>query len=610
MFEWGGGLFNGLRSAAQGEPSQPDTGAGNEDDCQFRGFDGATSLKAEMAGRIPELCDAATYREARELLARLGGAESLLSELVFSGFVNPDDYTLTTKSKPFNVFALIAVGEIKQQGLKGEQEALGKYAEKFVICANKPENNLHWDSKDPYWLPKASMGKRHRFLTTKDLHWQWFNALTFGVVPPDIGGVSVRDAVKHVEEMKAAALHYAKNVGGWSDNVGLFVNVFGHNNVNSLFIHVLDMNELGPSFQFHKHKNCPLDEVLKVLREEAISTLLPTRPKSFVRLPGLRDRTRTSQIFFAGTDGATSLKQELVARVPVLRDAAGYREARRLLKHELGGSDTLLEELKRAGFVGTEDYQLTTGVAPFNVFARIVGGKMTQPGLELEQTFLGDYQEKFMICGNRPENDEHWDSQSPEWVGKASMSHRHKFLLLKDLHWQWFNCLVLGMIPAEKKGVTIRTAIATLELMKAAALTYCANKGGWSKQVGLFFHCFGHNSVNSLHLHVLDMSELGPTFWKLESKNVPLDAVLRVLQEEVSVEDKEGNARRPSTYQESKTAARAASEAAASAAETMNSVQQMVKEQSLRRSTATLQRWTSITHWPERLSTLASRSWG
>ena len=54
----------------------------------------------------------------------------------------------------------------------------------------------------------------------------------------------------------------------------------------------------------------------------------------------------------------------------------------------------------------------------------------------------------------------------------------------------------------------------------------------WSENVGLFFHCYGHNSVNSLHLHVIDMDYIGPSFHSQEFKNLPLEEVLKVLQED------------------------------------------------------------------------------
>ena len=69
---------------------------------------------------------------------------------------------------------------------------------------------------------------------------------------------------------------------------------------------------------------------------------------------------------------------------------------------------------------------------------------MSQPGMEAENSLLGDYAEEFMVASNRPENDEHWASDDAEWVGKASMAERHRFLILKNLNWQHFNVLAFG----------------------------------------------------------------------------------------------------------------------------------------------------------------------
>ena len=115
-----------------------------------------------------------------------------------------------------------------------------------------------------------------------------------------------------------------------------------------------------------------------------------------------------------------------------------FREARRILVEELGGVQTLQEELARAGWVDRETKSLTTGTKPFNIFARVASGVMAQPDMEAENAALGEYSQRFMICRNRPENDEHWDSEDPEWVGKASMSIRHRFLTTRNLHWSWF----------------------------------------------------------------------------------------------------------------------------------------------------------------------------
>merc|ERR1719215_120453 len=75
--------------------------------------------------------------------------------------------------------------------------------------------------------------------------------------------------------MKAAALYYASQCPGWSDQVGMFVHVFGHNSVNSLHIHILDLTCVGPTFHKYSYKNCPLDAIIKVLREEIANRLAP-----------------------------------------------------------------------------------------------------------------------------------------------------------------------------------------------------------------------------------------------------------------------------------------------------------------------------------------------
>lgn len=503
----------------------------------LKGCDGATSVKAEIIGQMPIIKDASGFREVRRLLLEeLGGVAHLLQELVFAGFVDPSTQLLTTDEKPFNVFARIVARKLVQHKMEEEQQALGMYASRFVICRNKPDNDLHWDSSDPKWIEKASMARRHRFLTTRNLHWQWFNLLICGLLGAQDGGAEISAARDEVRDMEAAAMHYAKNMG-WSSNVGLFVNIFGHNSVNSLFVHILDLSQTGPAFESLEYKNLPLSEVIRVLDEEAS---VDTSRRTLMRQPtaiSLVDLSKR-RFFFAGTDGATSLKAEIVGRIPVLRDAACFREARRLLREELGGMLSLREELVRAHLINADTELLTTGEAPFNIFARIAAGVMKPPGFEEEQKFLGDYQERYCICKNRPENDERWDSDDPEWVGKASMARRHRFLTTKDLHWRWFNALIFGMVGPRLEDeqnfndLSFMTyVIGEVETMKVAALTYAA-KAGWSKDIGLYFHVFGHNTVNSLHLHILDREDLGPTYLKYEYKNLPIDVVLKVLGEE------------------------------------------------------------------------------
>ena len=135
-----------------------------------------------------------------------------------------------------------------------------------------------------------------------------------------------------------------------------------------------------------------------------------------------------------------------------------------------------------------------------------------------------------MIACNRPENDEHWESADAEWVGKASMGKRHRFMLVRDLSWSCFNVLTFGM---EEDVIELRASVAMLEEMEAAAFDFAANTEGWSGSVGLYFHVYGHASVNALHLHIVDLDATGPTFDALSYKNLPLQSVLQVLRDEL-----------------------------------------------------------------------------
>lgn len=157
-----------------------------------------------------------------------------------------------------------------------------------------------------------------------------------------------------------------------------------------------------------------------------------------------------------------------------------------------------------------------------------------------KQTFLLHWQAKYIIANNLPANDSHWDSDDPGWVGKASMSKRHRFLIRRNLHWRWFNALVFGMLDDNEMVYPechcCPDALSEIRMMKEAALTWV--KGvreveGWSENVGLFFHVYGHNSVNSLHMHVVDLDFVGPSFHCQEFKNLSVDHVIQVLEEDV-----------------------------------------------------------------------------
>jgi hypothetical protein len=195
---------------------------------------------------------------------------------------------------------------------------------------------------------------------------------------------------------------------------------------------------------------------------------------------------------------------------------------RRRLRHF--GIDQLLSELVEQGYVDRESSKLTLGMQPFNIFARLAGGVQTQDSMTEENAMLGKFQEEFLLVCNRPENGDMWQSSDPAWLGKASMSKRHRFLTLRDLDWEWFNVLTFGLVSGPQKALRI------LNDMKAAAELWLKSQTDWSDWVGLFLHVHAHSSVHSFHLHIVDMNHLGPTWDHLCHKNLKIDDAIAAIQ--------------------------------------------------------------------------------
>ena len=148
--------------------------------------------------------------------------------------------------------------------------------------------------------------------------------------------------------------------------------------------------------------------------------------------------------------------------------------------------------------------------------------------------------------------------------------------------WTWFNVLTMGLVDAAKEDSvhheeeelreeerslernieTLESARTCLLTMREAAYAFVKEdaKSGpkWSLRtketkdskeqladIGLFFHCYPHCSVNSLHLHIVDLSATGPTYDACKHKNLRLDMVLEALEKEINALEPTKNASTP-----------------------------------------------------------------
>lgn len=73
-----------------------------------------------------------------------------------------------------------------------------------------------------------------------------------------------------------------------------------------------------------------------------------------------------------------------------------------------------------------------------------------------------------------------------------------------------------------------------LDEMEQLGVVYGAMYGKEKKNLEFFFHCV-HNSIWSLHLHVIDKTCIGPSYEAYQYKHLLLDDVRKVLKEEINV---------------------------------------------------------------------------
>jgi hypothetical protein len=173
-----------------------------------------------------------------------------------------------------------------------------------------------------------------------------------------------------------------------------------------------------------------------------------------------------------------------------------------------------LEELKYV-----ENDVLTITVNPLNIFARYGSETLWN---KVDQSLIVD-KKHWMLCYNRIENDLNWYNPNFSAASMAGPGEDglpgHVFITTKMMCWKYFNVTTIAL--DKRKGLTF------LKSLKFVAEEYTKGRG-W-KNAGYFFHCYPHNSVNSLHLHVINLDTIGFNYFKNAHKNLSLDDIIETL---------------------------------------------------------------------------------
>ena len=192
-----------------------------------------------------------------------------------------------------------------------------------------------------------------------------------------------------------------------------------------------------------------------------------------------------------------------------------YHEARVTLNQI--GIDKLYKYLVDGKYV--ENGQLVPHKGPTNIFAKY-GAELIANNVP--QHMLLNHQNEFAVVHNRQSEYDAWNDTKAKggaMAGPDDGGPGHVFLTTKNMDWHLFNCISMGVKQSD---------LEFLERMEEAAMMY-ANDRKW-KRVGLYFHCFPMNSVQSLHLHIVNLDTVGVHFHRQRGKNLPIDAVITELK--------------------------------------------------------------------------------
>jgi len=217
-----------------------------------------------------------TFAAARNELRRVNGKEQIKQLLVHDEWVD-DKLNLIVKTD--NIFTL--AGKRLADKFPTQNEKLKQHG--LMVLGNKPEHDSNWNNEN--FKETASMSMHHKFLVQTDyLRWHRFNVLTMGMNKCQKDN---DNDLHRLIVMSEQGIEFAKSEG-WSPNLGMYFHVYPDNSVKSLHLHLVDLDHVGPAFDYQMHKNLSIDVAIKVLEMErrASSPWLAVRTHStsvFVR---------------------------------------------------------------------------------------------------------------------------------------------------------------------------------------------------------------------------------------------------------------------------------------------------------------------------------------
>ena len=177
-----------------------------------------------------------------------------------------------------------------------------------------------------------------------------------------------------------------------------------------------------------------------------------------------------------------------------------------------------------------ETYYRSSILIPFTFF------KVMKYSEESDQDCIPqNLKNKYIILRNKEEYGGIGPQDSNWLIAKenedASMSAYHQFIGIKDTSWQYFNALTFGLEISE----SYKSVLNMFNELEIIANLWAKKNNIPKEYLGCYFHIYPFNSVQSLHMHMIDLRKenLGKAYFKSCHKNMPLSEVRKYFESSV-----------------------------------------------------------------------------
>jgi len=148
------------------------------------------------------------------------------------------------------------------------------------------------------------------------------------------------------------------------------------------------------------------------------------------------------------------------------------------------------------------------------------------------QNIIPEYlRNKFAIVTNIGKYNWNGANKSQKIMEKGNMSIFHQFLILRNTEASLFNALTLGL-NNKMDNKEIYDMLCDMEVI---ANLWAENNGIPQENLGCYFHIYPFNSIQSLHMHMVDTrNESHSKIWKLNfHKNLSLHDLQRYFHKQI-----------------------------------------------------------------------------